>query len=156
MQGLLADADGRVGPDRVEPEVVRDVLRERDRDGQVVALGIARGELQGPLVDVDGPDLGGRPVRRQGERDRAPAAAEVQHAGGRGVGGGGLVVEQVQQVAGRVVEPVAGEHAGRRSHRQASAGQLDLDLAQARLDPGGPGEVVVGHRSSLSQQCSKT
>ena len=44
-------------------------------------------QLQGPAVHVDSPDLGTGRTQREGDRDRTPAAPEVEQVAGRaGVG----------------------------------------------------------------------
>ena len=74
VQHGLADPDRRVGPDQVEAHVVRDAVG----GGRAHAVepqrgGVAAGQVEGPLVDVEGPDRGGGGAQGQGERDRAPS-----------------------------------------------------------------------------------
>ncbi|GMA31747.1 hypothetical protein GCM10025875_17390 [Litorihabitans aurantiacus] len=145
----LADADGRVRPDRREAHVARHLVRQDGAHARrAVGLRVAAGEVQRALVDVDRPHpCVGRGVRER-ERDRPPAAPQVEQVtGARGWR------HLLQQQAGGVVEVVGGEDARRRRHPHLAPCEADVDRAQQRGGGGGGGEVVlaVTHGSSLSR-----
>ncbi len=97
------------------------------------------GEVERAAVDVDPPDAAARGAQRQGDRDRPPAAADVEQVAGRaGVGCAG------EQHGRARVEAVGGVDATSRAQREPAP--LEGDLDGASLPPGGRlgGEVVVG------------
>ena len=85
------------------------------------AVGVAAGEVEGPLVDVERPHGGPGRAQGQGERDRPPTTAEVEEgAGGRRRG------SLVEEHHGALVEP---------SGREDARGHLDLHLAAGEAHP---------------------
>ena len=61
VERRLADPDRRVGPDQVEPQVVRDAVGGgRAHAVESQRLGVAAGEVERPLVDVERPHGGRR------------------------------------------------------------------------------------------------
>ncbi len=88
MEGRLADADRRVGPDRPEGDVRGDLIGgHRANIVEAEGLRVAPHEVERALVDVEGPDACVRRLHRECQRDRAPAAPEVEEiSAGRRIG----------------------------------------------------------------------
>ena len=140
MQGGLADADRRVGPDGVEAQVGRHVvggrgMEVRDPHGP----GVVPCQGQGALVHVHRPDAGLGAEHAQAQGDRTPPRADVQEIAGRGRSG-----RLVQQDGGADVDPVRAEDARCRRDDDLPARQVHPKLSAF----GGAGrlgrEVVVG------------
>ena len=146
MQSVLADAHRRVGPDEVHrsgglPQLGQQRLgRGRAHVVQACGLGVAGGQGQRALIDIDRQDRGPGGGLGQGQRDRSPAAAQVEE--GPGLGWIGDVVEED---LGALVEAVGAEDARGRDHRVLDAADREPVSALLGLDGGGGGEVVLAH-----------
>ncbi len=124
VQGVLADPDGRIGPDGGEADVAGDGIgRHGAKVGQAEGGGVLPDQLDGPLVDVNRPDRGAGAAAGHGHRDRAVAAAEIEQVAGRGRRRGGP-----QQDHGPGVDPARREDApiGSQPHRRVGQGQDHL------------------------------
>ena len=87
VQLVLSDADRRIRADGAEGHVVGNIVGQHGVDiRETQRLGVSSHEIQCPLVDIDSPDGGVRRLDRERQRDRTPAAAEVEQisAGWRG------------------------------------------------------------------------
>ena len=79
VQRVLADADRRVRPDRVERQIGRHLLRRRGMDVlAAVGLGVGAGQVERAFVHVHGPDVGLGRGERQRKRHGSPSAAQIQ------------------------------------------------------------------------------
>ena len=141
VQRRLADVDRRVGPDRGEAHVGRDVVR---RGGAQLVQRRARSALRrarssARSLTSTAQHGGGGGAQRERQRDRAPAAAEVEEgAGGRGRG-----APRSSSTRGARVEAAGGEDAAARRRRQVAAGEADAHLPALVGAGRGGGEVVV-------------
>jgi hypothetical protein len=142
VQGLLADADRRVRPDRGESHLGGDIVRMSDHDvGETVAACVGGAQTPGPGIHVDRPDgrRGGPAGHRQG--DRARTAAEIEEVTGCGERECGAQ----QHRRGRV-EVAVGEDAAVGFHREGGVGQCDVDDPGVGRDGGIVVEVLLaGH-----------
>ena len=141
VQGRLAHVDRRVRPDRREPQVGRDLVGLAE--GRVVepaAAALVRARSSERAVDVDAPDGAAGERSAEGDRDRPPAAAEVEQVAGRArVGGAG------EQHGGARVEAVGGVDAARRAQRRAGGPRGVTSMVRRSSGRGRlGGEVVVG------------
>ncbi len=139
MQGRLADADRRVGPDEVVGRAAVDCVRGHGRDvGEAEGGGVAVGEVDAAFVDIDAKDLCVFGEEAERERDGTPAAADVEKAaGGRGIG------HFFEEDGRALVDATGAEDAGRDLHRDAAPGKRDGQRAALIRARWRSGEVVV-------------
>ena len=146
MQGLLADAHRRVGPDEIHRRRALAQLGQQrvGRGGphvvQACGSGVACGQGQGALVDIGGQDLCLRSGPGQGQRDRPPSAAQVEERAGLG-----RIGDVIEEDLGALVEAVGAEDARGRDHRALDAADREAVAALLGIDGGGGGEVVLAH-----------
>ena len=145
MQGRLADPDGRVGPDAGEAHRRRNGIGPYRPDGrQAQGGGVAGGEGQGPLVDIDRPDGAVRGPVGQGAGDGPVPAPEVEQVA---VGGGDGVARNSSRVPASTA--VRGEDAPIHSQPNPEIREGQLNLTRPRGHLGVGGEVMaVGHPTS--------
>ncbi len=105
---------------------------------------VLAGQLQRPLVDVDRPHRRPGRVQRHRQRERSPAAAEVEQVAlGRRRG------RLAQQHPGAEVDVAAAEDPGGRHHLDLAAGEPHLERASLVRGARGVAEVVVGHARTV-------
>ena len=137
-QGRLADADGRVRPDRRESHVLWHLARRPDPHvADTVAPGVVLGQMPCTLVGVDGPDGRTRCPKRQRECQRTRPAAEVEQ-----IAGLRRWRRLPEQECGARVDMAMREHAAVGVHRESDVGEGDVDGADVGSDIGGLVEVV--------------
>src|SRR5688500_13446835 len=79
MQRGLADPDWRIRPDPAEAHVRWHVLGRGDPNVlQSVRSRVGPNQVEGPLIDVDRPDLGRRGAHGESQRHRAVATPEIE------------------------------------------------------------------------------
>ncbi len=79
MERILANVNGRVGPDLVEIYRVGYLIRSgRDDPRGGDRSGVAPRQLAGPIIDVDGVHGGGRVAQGQVQGYGPPSASNVQ------------------------------------------------------------------------------
>ena len=150
MQGLLADAYRGIGPDEVHSSGALSQLGQQSLGRgcayvvQACGLGVAGGQGQRALIDIDRQDRGPRSGVGQGQRDRAPAASQVEKGTGLG-----RIGDVVKENLGALVEAVGAEDARGRDHRVLDAADREPVSAFLSLDGGEDGEVVLAHTRRL-------
>ena len=87
VQLVLADADRRVRPDRRETHVVGNIVGQHGVDiGEAECVGVASHQVEGALVDVDGPDRGVRRLEREAEARSGPTRSRGRAGARRAAG----------------------------------------------------------------------
>lgn len=123
MEFVLPHPDGRIRPDRHEPDVVGNVVGNAGGHiGQAESPGVAANEVESAFVYVHGPHRGTRGFHRKAEGDGAPTASQIEKvAAGRRWGRMG------EQNLGARIDSVGGEDSvcGRKLH--FGARECDLD-----------------------------
>ena len=145
VQRGLANADRRVGPDGAEGEVRRYLVGGHRADvREPERLGVAAHEVESTLVDVECPDPCVRRLHRERERDRAPAATDVEEvAAGRGIG------RVRQKNLGALVEVTGAENTARGRDVDLAAGEGDADLTEFFGARGLGTEIVIRHEGRV-------
>ena len=148
MQDVLTHPDRRVRTDRAEGDALRNIFGLYGVDVvEAEFLRVAADEVESPLVDVHGPDRGARGVEGEGQRDRTPAASEVeQMTAGRWWG-------SVRQEHRRpAVDVVGTEHPASRRHLDIATGEGHTDAAEVLRAGRGRAEVMVApHATSVAE-----
>ena len=146
VQGLLADAYRGIGPDEIHRRrALAQLGQQRVGRGDTHAVqacgsGVASGQRQRALVDIGGQDPCLRSGPGQGQRDRPPAAAQVEERAGLG-----RIGNVIEEDLGALVEAVGAEDSRGRDHRVLDAADREPVSALLGLDGGGGGEVVLAH-----------
>jgi len=99
---------------------------------------VVAGELQGPLVDVDGVDVGRGGEHPEREGDRSPPAAEVQERSREG-----RVRDLGEQDRRAHIDAVRRKDASRARDRDAATGQVNGEGASLLWGGRRRGEVVL-------------
>lgn len=126
VEFVLSHPDGRVRADRAERDPVGNILGTNGVDiGEAEALRVLPHEVESPLVDVDGPDRRVRGVQGEAQRDRTPAASQVEEVptGGRGRRVG-------QENRGSGIQTVRTEDAARGHDFELTPGEGDTEAAE--------------------------
>ena len=143
MERWLPDTDGRVAPDRLEVDLLVDVVGGAHPNvGDAVGRSVGGTQRPSPFVHIDRPHRGIGGALRERKCDASGATPEVEE-----VAGARRCRCSEQQQLGAAVDAVVTEHSTVGLEAKAQIGQREVDCSRRRLG-GGLFVEVVGIRRS--------